>query len=581
VALVVNRETQTLSNYVLDFNVTTIGDDASAPTTVTISGLGSLTGSNQNIIIGQDGNGAGYSLPATGIDDVSIWNRPLTQDEIQTIYTAGRAGTPLSGILADLMLNVSLNQDTGQAALTWFPYDTAGLTSPEVRITRDGSVIATVSANDTRYTDSPPAPTQQSITYLYKIELIDGGSPVADTSVESSVTWHSSFLPANLIANYRFENGFKDSASSATPHDGTAINGTSITGNGIYGHCVELKDQLKQGIQVPNHSDLNFGSATDFTVSLWFKRWGIMISGIPNGEAGDGALICKQNWDNGASPGWGIYATSDGGVKWNMAGSSRKSGDIIAGSSAIANGLWHNVLISCTRNGSARCFIDGVFVKAIDISGAGSVDNSLPLTLGIDGNGNYSWKGHMDEVALWSRALNDIEAKDVFLNSQKGLALSGKNIVDSDNDDMDDAWEIAHFENLNQTKNGDFDHDGKSNFAEFAKGSDPTSAVNLLSSRVTNEEIDGQAYPVLHYLRPALEGDVSYVPEASSDLKNWVQGGGKFIPHGNPTDKGNGQPASGWNHATRQPSAKRLNHQWNSATVRRSSVGPQTPPHPP
>jgi outer membrane protein assembly factor BamB len=38
-----------------------------------------------------------------------------------------------------------------------------------------------------------------------------------------------------------------------------------------------------------------------------------------------------------------------------------------------------------------------------------------------------------------------------------------------------------------------------------------------------------------------LDGDVSYLPEASSDLSTWVSGGGRFIPFGNPTDMGNGQ----------------------------------------
>jgi len=546
IALVVNRDTQTLTSYVLDDNVVDIGDDSSAPATASIAGLGSLTGGNQNIIIGQDGDGVGYGtdyagLPATGIDDVSIWNRPLTQDEIQTIYTAGRTGTPLSAILTDLMLSVDLNQDAGKATLNWFAYDTTGLTSPQVRISRDGTVIATVAADTTQYIDSPPPPSTTAVTYLYRVELIDAGSPVTDTATEASATWYFSNLVDGLIANYRFENGLKDTASASSVHDGVAVNGTTITGNGIYGHCIELKDQLKQGMQVPNHTDLNFGSSTDFTVSLWFKRWGVMNSGVANGEAGDGVLIGKQDWNDGSSPGWGIYATSDGGVKWNIAGTSRKNGDIIAGSSAIANGYWHHVLVSCTRSGTARCFIDGQFVKAISISGAGSVNNTLPLSLGIDANGNYSWKGQMDEVAIWNRALNDTEAKDVFSNSKNGLALSGKSIVDSDNDGMDDSWEITHFGNLDQTRDGDFDNDGRTNFAEFAKGSNPNSPVHLRSSRVTQEDFNGQNYPVLHYLRSELEGDVSYVPEASADLASWTSGGGKFIPFGNPTDKGNGQ----------------------------------------
>ncbi len=268
-----------------------------------------------------------------------------------------------------------------------------------------------------------------------------------------------------------------------------------------------------------------------------------MITGLPNGEVSDGVLLCKQNWSDGANPGWGLYATSDGGVKWNLAGSSRKSGDIVGGVNAggVADGLWHHIIVSNTRSGQARCFVDGKFKTAITISGAGSVDNTMALSMGVDGNGNYSWKGGLDEVAIWNRALDDAEALEVFQSSTKGMALSGKSIVDSDDDGMNDDWERAHFGNLAQTADGDFDSDGRSNFLEYTEGSDPTSGARVFASRLTGEEFAGQTYPVLHYLRSTLPGDILYIPEASSDLKNWASGDDKFIPFGNPVDMGNGQ----------------------------------------
>ena len=97
-SLVVDRSANTVSMYALDFNVTTIGDDASAATTADITGLGSFT-NNGDIVFGQDGDGAGYSIPLHEIDDVSIWSRSLNQSEIQEIYTAGRAGNNLSTVL--------------------------------------------------------------------------------------------------------------------------------------------------------------------------------------------------------------------------------------------------------------------------------------------------------------------------------------------------------------------------------------------------------------------------------------------------------------------------------------------------
>ena len=47
---------------------------------------------------------------------------------------------------------------------------------------------------------------------------------------------------------------------------------------------------------------------------------------------------------------------------------------------------------------------------------------------------------------------------------------------DSDNDGLDDQWEIDYFGSLSQGANDDFDNDGNINIDEYAYGSDPTSA---------------------------------------------------------------------------------------------------------
>lgn len=438
-------------------------------------------------------------------------------------------------------LTSSLDEESGAVTLNWTPpvdpYDAA-----EAIVLRDGLQLAVLTSDLATYIDSPPLSLTAAQTFNYVLRFLDSGGGTA-IELETSISRVPGGLAYELVANYQFENGFRDTASKVPAHDGTAVNGASITGNGVYGHCVNFLDQLKQGVRADDHPTLDFGSSTDFTVSLWMKREGAMNSSLSNGEASDGVLLSKQDWSNGSSPGWGLYATSDGGVKWNLAGSSRKSGNIVSGVNAggVADGRWHHILVSNTRSGAARCFVDGVFKKSINISGAGSVDNSMALSMGVDGNGSYSWKGSMDEVAIWNRALGDNEALEVFESSTMGMALSGKGIVDSDEDGMSDEWEQTHFGNLTQDATSDFDHDGRSNFLEYSEGSDPEAGGLIASSRLTGEELDGQIYPVLHYLRPALSGDVRFVPEASPDLDNWTSGDEKFSPFGNPVDVGGGQ----------------------------------------
>ena len=80
-------------------------------------------------------------------------------------------------------------------------------------------------------------------------------------------------------------------------------------------------------------------------------------------------------------------------------------------------------------------------------------------------------------------------------------------IVDSDNDGMDDAWELLHFMDLSRDGAGDFDQDGMSDLAEFLAGTLPNVSSSLLRllQTVTNtlvqttvnwQSISGKTYRV-------------------------------------------------------------------------------------
>lgn len=94
IAMTVDRGNNVLTNYVMDGWVGNRWDDSSTPSTADISGIGSLD-SGFAINIGQDGDGVGYDndtyaeLLAT-FDDMGVWTRALTEDEVWGIYTAGR-----------------------------------------------------------------------------------------------------------------------------------------------------------------------------------------------------------------------------------------------------------------------------------------------------------------------------------------------------------------------------------------------------------------------------------------------------------------------------------------------------------
>jgi len=64
------------------------------------------------------------------------------------------------------------------------------------------------------------------------------------------------------------------------------------------------------------------------------------------------------------------------------------------------------------------------------------------------------------------------ERRDIFV-----LRLSSG---DSDNDGMDDDWEVAHFGDLRRDGAGDLDNDGQTDLQEFLAGTDPTNGGSIL-----------------------------------------------------------------------------------------------------
>ena len=155
VAMVIDRDAQTLTNYAADEWVTVsgtswasgvtgqdFGQDSSSPTTDSdISNVGDLTAGNLDIVMGQDGDGAGYSLPASGLDDVSIWNRALTRAELWEIYAEGRSN---ARSLGDIIATRTPEIELEITAIAFTAPDKIALTFNG----RPGGTLALFASND-------------------------------------------------------------------------------------------------------------------------------------------------------------------------------------------------------------------------------------------------------------------------------------------------------------------------------------------------------------------------------------------------------------------------------------------------
>ncbi len=113
-------------------------------------------------------------------------------------------------------------------------------------------------------------------------------------------------------------------------------------------------------------------------------------------------------------------------------------------------------------------------------------------------------------------------------------AVSAQDIVDTDLDGMDDAWETTHFGDSNQTAEDDFDNDGSSNLEEYEGGSDPTDADDEPSEGFFMDMLDMNnpyTYLVLFFIFCVLAAVILPIPVelGLAGFIPFIQEGGEFL----------------------------------------------------
>jgi hypothetical protein len=101
-------------------------------------------------------------------------------------------------------------------------------------------------------------------------------------------------------------------------------------------------------------------------------------------------------------------------------------------------------------------------------------------------------------------------------NAIYALDLNSAPIVDTDDDQMDDDWEMAHFETLDRDGSGDADLDGGSDLMEFLAGTDPNDPNSVLRAGLSFPGASGQSPTIVW---PASQGKF-YRVQYKDDLTN-------------------------------------------------------------
>ena len=198
------------------------------------------------------------------------------------------------------------------------------------------------------------------------------------------------------VAYWNFDEGAGEIAKDVSgDNDGTLKNGASWT-NGLKGSAVFF-DGVDDFIEVPDSSSLN--PTGQMTISLWIK--------IADQDLDKYMRIVakKQNWNDSEGYQFEYNPYSDEMTFFGSGASYDRA-------SVSLDNNWHQV--SAVVDGNiVNYYVDGQLAKS-DAQADYLVASQLPLYIGKQiGNENY-FKGTMDELRIYNRALSAEEINDLY-----------------------------------------------------------------------------------------------------------------------------------------------------------------------
>lgn len=304
------------------------------------------------------------------VDEVSVWNKSLSKEEILRIYKTQVGNYYPEGIYQS---NI---------------YDT-GRTSIIKNITYYSDVCAGCNLPDNRLNDSG--------NYIRKMNM---------TGIVG--LWH---LDNNVI-DYS-GNGFNGTVS------GAIVNTTSyVVGNSSY-----YFDGDNDFIDI-TQSYLRFDeSSNKWTVSIWVQPKNQTNATI------DSFLYMNQGSCN-SQLSWGFTSLNNGGVQFEV-GQVCVGANNAATSSALTKDIWTH-LVGMFNGTHVFLYVNGQFANSVPYTFGSIANTAGTLYIGADpGAANRRFGGNIDEVAIWNRTLTEQEISDLYLRGSSKINITARSCVDS------------------------------------------------------------------------------------------------------------------------------------------------------
>ena len=191
------------------------------------------------------------------------------------------------------------------------------------------------------------------------------------------------------------------------PNHGTLKNGTGFSA-GKVGQAFAF-DGEDDHIEVANEEAFDWGGGS-FSILAWVRTLG--------GRAFSEHFLSKGNlWEGGDD--YVLYVHNNEGrvvVEYRVPNSPLKS------VSRVDDNDWHFIVVTQSGDcaGCSKLFVDGVLENTRDAETLANGDEPLVIGAVFSGGPLFAFKGSIDEVAVYNRALSAEEIQSIFENISAG-----------------------------------------------------------------------------------------------------------------------------------------------------------------
>jgi len=428
--------------------VTHLGECSSGSLAANVSGLSEQTVYYYRFVAG-NAAGVAWSPAAatfTTVKDMSGWTR-------KTAISFDGYDASRTEALTDFPALVILNE-----SITGFSY--ADFASPEggdlrfLDISRQAELSYEIESWNTNgnsyvWVRVPELRGEGARVYAY------WGNPAATTApvyTTNGATWDAAYEAVYHLNSTNASGKMSD--SSANQAD-LSVFGTPLIGaEGLSAGAVEFSGAAGNKLRYDVNPDTTYDA---FTVMLFART------------------------DDLSQPQWsGLFnndSSNDFQIDCNGSGSYRYKGGAGRTFGAITTN-WMSLAVSCDADTPlTTLYLDGTQVN----TWSGQDKKFGQFEVGVNRSENEPFTGVIDEVRissverspdwLWAASANMADSSGfAALSAVEDMTGSSSG---SDMDSLPDAWELAHFGNLDAFDSGDADRDGLTNLGEYQNGTDP------------------------------------------------------------------------------------------------------------